>query len=175
MLCCTRNRTANGTDGPKEVSAQASGRRTTVSGVIGRLLTRNWMVVVAILVVALAAFAVYRLQGAFGSLDPSTPGGGADQIEPFNPKRVQLEVFGDPGATATITYTDVEAHPQQVMGAPLPWSYDDSTTSPAVLVNVQAQSNGSTLGCRITIDGVVKAERTVTTPNAYVYCLDKSG
>jgi len=136
---------------------------------------RGWLVWVTIGVVALAAFAVYRLHGAFGTLDVATPAGAADQIVPFNPKRVQLEVFGQPGATATITYTDVEAHPQRVDNAPLPWSYNDSTTTPAVLVNVQAQSNGSTLGCRITIDGVVKAERTVTMPDAYVYCLDKSG
>ncbi len=55
------------------------------------------------------------------------------------------------------------------------WSYAASTTTPAVLVNIQAQGDGSTLGCRITIDGVVKVERSETMPNAYVFCLDKSG
>jgi len=120
--------------------------------------------------------AVYRLQGAFGSnVNVKTPGGAADQIVPFNPKRVVLEVFGEPGATATITYTDVNAHPQRVDNAPLPWTYDDSTTTPAVLVNVQAQGDGSTLSCRITIDGVVKVEKTVDATNAYTFCLDKSG
>ncbi len=54
---------------------------------------------------------------------------------PFNPKQVQLEVFGEPGATATITYTDVNARPQRVDDAALPWSYEDSTTTPAVVVN----------------------------------------
>lgn len=142
---------------------------------LGSALTRRWLVWVTMAIVALAGFAVYRLQGAFGVLDTSTPGGAADQIVPFNPKRVQLEVFGDPGATATITYMDVESRPQRVDEAPLPWLYDDSTTTPAVLVNVQAQSDGSTLGCRITIDGVVKVERSERTPSAYVFCLDKSG
>ena len=74
--------------------------------------------------------AVYRLQGAFGPLNPATPAGDADQIVPFNPKRVQLEVFGDPGATATITYMDVDSRPQRVDDAALPWSYDGSTTTP---------------------------------------------
>lgn len=134
------------------------------------------MVLVTVLVVGLAGFAVYRLQGAFGSHDDtSTPGGAADQIVPFNPKRVLLEVFGDPGTTATITYMDVDSSPQRVDGAMLPWSYDGSTTTPAVLLNLQAQGTGYTLGCRITVDGVVKVERTSEGASAYVYCLDKSG
>lgn len=134
------------------------------------------MVLVTVLVVGLAGFAVYRLQGAFGSHDDtSTPGGAADEIVPFNPKRVLLEVFGDPGTTATITYMDVDSSPQRVDGAVLPWSYDGSTTTPAVLLNLQAQGTGYTLGCRITVDGVVKVERTSEGASAYVYCLDKSG
>lgn len=133
------------------------------------------MVLVAAAVVGLAGFAVYRLQGAFGSENQATPGGMADQIVPFNPKRVQIEVFGDPGATATITYTDVEARPQRADGVALPWTYDDTTTIPAVLANVQAQGDGYSLGCRITIDGVVKVENSSEGTSAFVYCLDKSG
>jgi hypothetical protein len=38
-----------------------------------------------------------------------------------------------------------------------------------------AQGNSDSLGCRITIDDVVKDERQVNTMNAYTYCLDKSG
>ena len=57
----------------------------------------------------------------------------------------------------------------------LPWSYDTTTTQPAVFVNVMAQGNSDSLGCRIIIDDVVKDERSVNTMNAYTYCLDKSG
>lgn len=143
---------------------------------MGRLAGRTWMVLVAVIVVGLAAFAVYRLQRAFGSVaEVATPGGVADQIVPFNPKRVRLEVFGEPGATATITYLDVNARPQRVDATALPWSYDDSTTTPAVLVNVQAQGDGDNLGCRITIDGAVKVERHSDAASAFVFCLDKSG
>ena len=143
---------------------------------LGSAVARGWLIWVTIAIVGIAAFAVYRLQDAFGSrVDAGAPGAVADQIVPFNPKRVTLEVFGDPGATATITYMDVESRPQRVDGAALPWSYDGSTTTPAVLLNLQAQGSGSTLGCRITVDGVVKVERSSDGTSAYVFCLDKSG
>jgi hypothetical protein len=144
-------------------------------GVLRSVAARGWLVWVTIAVVGLAAFAVYRLQGAFGSQNTATPPGAADQIVPFDPKRVQLEVFGDPGASATITYMDVNSRPQRVDDVTLPWSYDDSTTTPAVLLNLQAQTSGYTLGCRITVDGIVKVERSASQPSAYVFCLDKSG
>jgi hypothetical protein len=134
------------------------------------------MVLVAVVVVALAGFAVYRLNGIFGSQDvTSTPSNAANEIVPFNPKRVVMEVFGPPGTVATITYLDVNAQPQRVDGATLPWTYDTTTTQPTVFVNVSAQGDSDSLGCRIKIDDVVKDERTVNTLNAYTYCLDKSG
>ena len=144
---------------------------------VGRtVIARGWMFIVAAVVVAAAAFAVYRLHGVFGSnVNTATPGGGAGEIAPFNPKSVLLEVFGEPGATARISYTDVHAQPQHIESTPLPWSYEDTTTTPAVITNVMAQSDGSSLGCRITIDGQVKVEKVVEAPSAYTYCLDKSG
>jgi hypothetical protein len=143
---------------------------------IGSRLLRRWMLLVAVVVVALAGFAVYRLNGIFGSEDVvSTPSNAANEIVPFNPKRVVMEVFGPPGAVATITYLDVNAQPQRVDDATLPWVYDMTTTQPTVFVNVAAQGDGDSLGCRIKIDDVVKDERTVNSLNAYTYCLDKSG
>lgn len=134
------------------------------------------MALVAIVVVAVAGFTVFRLHGIFGSHDvTSTPDNAANQIVPFNPKHVLMEVFGPPGTVATITYLDVDAQPQRVDNIALPWSYDTTTTQPAVFVNVAAQGNSDSIGCRITIDDVVKDERSVNTLNAYTYCLDKSG
>jgi len=143
---------------------------------LARVLSRHWMLVVAVVVVAVAGFAVYRLHGVFGSRDvTATEGAGLDQTEPFDPKRVVLEVFGPPGTVASISYLDINAQPQHVDGASLPWSYDATTTQPAVFVNVQAQGDSDSIGCRIKIDDVVKDERTVEMLNAYTYCLDKSG
>jgi hypothetical protein len=134
------------------------------------------MPLVAVLVVVVAGFAVYRLNGIFASQDvTSTPAGIADEAAPFNPKHVVLEVFGPPGTVATITYLDVNTQPQRADSVTLPWTYDTTTTQPAVFVNLQAQGNGNSIGCRIKIDDVVKDERTVNTVNPYAYCLDKSG
>ncbi|OBF10819.1 hypothetical protein A5775_16775 [Mycobacterium sp. 852002-10029_SCH5224772] len=134
------------------------------------------MVIVTVLVVALAGFGIYRLHGIFGShTNTSASSGLAGEIVPFNPKQVVLEVFGAPGAVATINYLDVNAQPQQVKDAPLPWSFTITTTEPAVIGNVVAQGNGDTLGCRITVNGEVKDQRTVNKVDAYTFCLDKSG
>jgi hypothetical protein len=134
------------------------------------------MVIVTILVVVIAAFGIYRLHGIFGSDDKSSANSGlSNEIVPFNPKQVLLEVFGAPGAVATINYLDVNANPQQVKNAPLPWSFTITTTEPAVVANVVAQGDGDTLGCRITVNGEVKDQRTVNKVDAYTFCLDKSG
>jgi hypothetical protein len=143
---------------------------------IARRLGRRWTLLVAVAVIAIAAFAVYRLHGIFGSEDvTATPSGSDTDIVPFNPKHVVLDVYGPAGATATITYLDVHAQPQHALDAALPWSYDAVTTDPAVFVNVAAQGDGDWIGCRIVIDGVVKSERRVDTLNAFTSCLDKSG
>jgi Mycobacterium membrane protein len=54
----------------------------------------------------------------------STGSGAANDITPFNPKHLVLEVFGPPGVVATISYMDVNAQPQRVDDTALLWSYD---------------------------------------------------
>jgi hypothetical protein len=143
---------------------------------IGRRLSQRWMLLVTVVVLAAAGFVVYRLHGVFASHDvTSTPSGSVNDIVPFNPKHVVMEVFGPPGTVATITYLDVNAQPQRADAVTLPWAYDTTTTQPAVFVNVAAQGNSDSIGCRIKIDDVVKDQRSVNTLNAFTYCLDKSG
>lgn len=133
------------------------------------------MVLVAVVVVAVAGFCVYRLHGVFGANNNTSAGGGiSDQTEPFSPKRITLEVFGDSGAVATINYVDINVQPQQVLNTPLPWSLTMVTTQPGAFSNLVAQGNSDSLGCRITVDGDVKDERIVNQVNAYTFCLVKS-
>jgi hypothetical protein len=48
------------------------------------------------------------------------------------------------------------------------------TTAPAASPNIIAQSDGDTITCRITEDGVVEDERTIDGVNAQTFCLVKS-
>jgi Mycobacterium membrane protein len=126
-----------------------------------------------LLVVAVAGFCAYRLHGIFGFHNStSTAGGFSNKSAPFNPKPVVLEVFGPPGTVASTSYLDVNAQPQRVDDTAQPWSYDVTTTEPAVFANVVAQGDSDSIGCPIIVDGVVKNERSV---NTYTLCLDKSG
>ena len=76
---------------------------------------------------------------------------------------------------ASINNLDVNPQPQRVDDTVLPWSYDVTTTEPAVFANIVVQGDSDSIGCRIIIDGAVKDERSVKTLNAYTFCLDRSG
>ena len=131
---------------------------------------------VAVVVVAVAGFCVYRLHGIFASHYTTSAGGGSSDLnDPFSPKHITLEVFGPPGAMATINYVDINVQPQQVVNAALPWSLTMVTTQPGAFSNLVAQGDSDSLGCRISVDGEVKDERTFNEVNAYTFCLVKSG
>ena len=56
------------------------------------------MLLVAVAVVAVAGFCVYRLHGIFGSHHSTSAASAiSNDITPFNPKHVILEVFGATG------------------------------------------------------------------------------
>lgn len=40
--------------------------------------------------------------------------------------------------------------------------------------NIVAQGNSNTIGCRIVVDGVVKAEKVTHEVNAFTYCVLKA-
>jgi MmpS family membrane protein len=141
---------------------------------VSSLVKSGWMLLVAVVVVAVAGFAVYRLHGVFGSHNNTSTASGVSNDVVFNPKHITLEVFGDPGTMATINYVDINIQPQQVRNASLPWSLTMVTTQPGAFSNLVAQGNSNSLGCRITVDGEVKDERIVNAVNAYTFCLVKS-
>ncbi|OBI79418.1 MmpS family transport accessory protein [Mycobacterium sp. E740] len=138
-------------------------------------MRQRWSVVVAVIVVALVGFSIYRLHGIFGSNNViSRPGADALENTGYNPKRVLFEVFGTPGSVATINYLDENAEPQRVDDAPLPWSQTLTTDEPTLFADLRAQGDGTSIGCRITVNGVVKDERSTDKVNGYISCLDKT-
>ncbi len=148
-----------------------SGPRT---GAIIRALKRAWIPLVLVVVLALSGLIVSRLHKIFGSQDLNANAGKGIEIVQFNPKVVVYDVTGPPGATANINYWDENANTHQVNAAPLPWSTTISTTLPAVSANIMAQSDGSEISCKITVDGVVREQQNSNGHNAQTFCLVKS-
>jgi hypothetical protein len=142
---------------------------------LGRFVRRRWTVIVTVVVLAIVSFSVYRLHGIFGSNNVvSRPSADALQNTGYNPKRVLFEVFGTPGTIATINYLDQNAHPQRVDDVTLPWSTTLTTDDPTMFADLRAQGDGDTIGCRITVNDIVKDERSTNNVNGYIACLDKS-
>ncbi|WP_083185177.1 MmpS family transport accessory protein [Mycobacterium malmoense] len=153
------------------VARPDSGPRT---GAVTRVLKRAWIPLVLVVVLALSALIVSRLHKIFGSQDLNANAGKGIEIVQFNPKVVVYDITGPPGATANINYWDENANTHQVNAAPLPWSTTISTTLPSVSANIMAQSDSSEIGCKITVDGVVREQHSSNGHNAQTFCLVKS-
>ena len=116
-----------------------------------------------------------RLHGIFGSEKQlSYADTRVDEDKPFNPKHLTYEVFGPPGTVADISYFDVNGEPQHLTGASLPWSLEFPITAATAVGNVIAQGDSDSIGCRILVDGVAKAEKTTHEVNAFTFCLLKA-
>ncbi|WP_197516919.1 MULTISPECIES: MmpS family transport accessory protein [unclassified Mycobacterium] len=139
-----------------------------------RALRRAWIPLVLVVVLAVSTLVVSRLHRIFGSQDLNANAGKGIEIVQFNPKVVVYDVSGPPGSTANINYWDENANTHQINNAPLPWSTTISTTLPSVSANIMAQSDGSRIGCKITVDGIVRDSQNSDGHNAQTFCLVKS-
>jgi len=139
-------------------------------------VSRYWLLLVVLVSLAIGGFVVHRMHGVFGSDTEITREGSgiANDAKPFNPKRVTYEVYGPAGALATINYLDLSANPQSIKQVPLPWTLTLTTTAPATSPILLAQGNSATIGCRITVDGKVKDEKTASGVDAFTFCQVKS-
>ena len=116
-----------------------------------------------------------RLHGIFGSEQHvSYSDTRQDEAKPFNPKHLRYEVFGPPGTVAEISYFDVNGDPQRLKDVELPWSLEFAMTAATVAGNVVAQGDSDSIGCRILVDGVVKAEKVTNEVSAFTFCLLKA-
>jgi Mycobacterium membrane protein len=154
--------------------ASRKGRRNQRIGVFGAL-RRLWIPLVMVAVLAGGGFAVSRLHGLFGS-DTSVPYSDTrNNTKPFNPKRMRYELFGPPGTVAQISYFDESGDPKHEGAVTLPWSLEFPLSTAAGIGSIAAQGDSSTIGCRIMVDGVVKAENTSTHEvSSFVSCMLKA-
>ncbi|WP_421841985.1 MmpS family protein [Mycobacterium sp.] len=140
-----------------------------------RVLRRLWIPLVILVVIASGGFTVARLHRVFGSEKRvSYADTRIDDNAPFDPKHLTYEVFGPPGTVAQISYFDGNGDPQHVNGAKLPWSLEFPVTRLTTAGSLVAQGNNDSIGCRISLDGVVKAEKTTHQVEAFTFCLLKS-
>ncbi|BBZ35748.1 MmpS family transport accessory protein [Mycolicibacterium confluentis] len=139
-----------------------------------KVLKKVWLPLVIVIVMLIGGMTVSRIRTFFGADDGSgLSAAPVEDTEPFNPKVVKYEIWGD-GSYADVNYLDLDAEPQRVDGAGLPWTLVLESTAPSVFPNIVAQGDSSTITCRITVDDEVKDERTVSGVNAQTYCLVKS-
>jgi hypothetical protein len=139
------------------------------------VLKRLWIPLVILVVIGAGGLTVSRLHGIFGSEKrPSYADTRINDAKPFNPKYLTYEVFGPPGTVAEISYFDANADPQRVDGARLPWSMKFAMTEATATGSIVAQGDSDSIGCRIVVDGKVKAERISNEVNAFTFCLLKA-
>ena len=128
-----------------------------------------------LVVIGAAGLTVARLHGIFGSEKrPSYADTKVNDAKPFDPKQLTYEVFGPPGTVAEISYFDVDGDPRLIRGASLPWALNFPITQAAVAGSLVAQGDSDSIGCRIVVDGEVKAERISNEVNAFTFCLLKA-
>lgn len=135
------------------------------------VLRRIWIPLLVLAVVGASGYTVSRLHGVFGSQSwPVYADSETQERQPYDPKQALYEVFGPPGTVANISYFDVDAEPQFIRGVDLPWSLTFPLSETAAMINVVAQGDSGTIGCRITVDDEVKDERITHGVSAFTYC-----
>jgi hypothetical protein len=154
--------------------ALADDGKGDASVLLFRLVRKAWLPLLIAAVVLVGVFAVARVKTFFAAHDTGVlTSPRLETAKPFKPKVVKYEIFGS-ASTANVNYLDLSADPKRIDDAPLPWTLVLSTTAPSVFPNISAQSDGDTLGCRITIDNEVKDENVTTGVHALTFCLVKS-
>jgi hypothetical protein len=144
-----------------------------------RLLTRAWLPLLLVVVVALGAYAVLRVRGDIGGHELSGGGaaGGGGFTDPFNPKHITYEISSpsSSGGGVSVDYLDENGQPHHV-DASLPWSFTIVTTLPSMSANIVAQADPSVsdLRCRVVVDGQVRDDRSSDEYKPFIYCLVKS-
>jgi hypothetical protein len=138
-------------------------------------LGRLWIPLVVIAVLVAGGLTVYRLHGVFGSEKSVSYGDTKnDKGKPYNPKKMKYEIFGPPGTSAQISYFDENGNPVHT-DATLPWSLEFPISAAAGVGSIAAQADSDTIGCRISVDGVVKDEKTTTHEvSSFISCLLKA-
>jgi Mycobacterium membrane protein len=141
--------------------------RRSRSRVFGKL----WLPAVVLAVIAIVGYGVSTVRH-LNEVITNPPAASAipATVVQINPKNVTYEVFGSLGNGGKVTYADLNSQPIEVTLASLPWSHSETTMAASATLSLVAQVDGSSVGCRILVDGEVRDEQSVSHEGAAVAC-----
>jgi hypothetical protein len=84
-------------------------------------------------------------------------------------KTIVYEIISD-SDLKSVTYFDANSEIQQETDTSAPWTKTVTNTSTYAIAGLGAQTDGTSVTCRITVDGKVKDEKTSTGKYAVVNC-----
>jgi hypothetical protein len=131
------------------------------------------MPLVTVVALALGAVAMVKVH-QFSSPPPVITVNEPAAPPEFSIKRLTYELSGSVGQGGMLVWVDIDGHPHQVDLTALPWSHTEATTLTVVSGSISAQVHGGQVGCRLLVNGVVRAEQSDTHQDAHVFCLVKS-
>lgn len=136
-----------------------------------RVLGKLWLPLVILAIVLVAGYGVLEVRGLSADISsPPTASSIPHTVVQINPKNVVYEVFGNLGGGGKVAYANLAGEPVNVSLTSLPWSYSETTMSAAATLSLVAQVEGSSLGCRIIVDGEVRDEHIIDHQSAAVAC-----
>ncbi|MGW0249390.1 MmpS family transport accessory protein [Nocardia goodfellowii] len=108
---------------------------------------------------------------------PGSPTLPAAPIPPLTPgtssakgKAITYEIISDSAELNSVTYFDGNSELKQETNAAAPWSKAVTNSSTVAMIGLGAQTNGTSVTCRIIVDGKVADEQTATGKYAVVNC-----
>ncbi|OBI47976.1 MmpS family transport accessory protein [Mycobacterium sp. E796] len=138
-----------------------------------RVLARVWLPLVAVIALGVGGVAMYKVH-QFSEPPPVITVNQPAAPPEFSIKRLTYELFGSVGEGGMLVWVDINGHPHRVDLTSLPWSHTEATTLTVVSGSLSAQVHGGQVGCRLRVNGVIRAEQSDTNQDAHVYCLVKS-
>ena len=143
-------------------------KRRSRSRIFGKL----WLPAVVLGVIALVGYGVNTVRHLNEAITnpPAAAAAIPATVVQINPKNVTYEVFGNLGDGGKVTYADLNSQPIEVTLASLPWSVSETTMASSASLSLVAQVDGSSVGCRILVDGQVRDEQSVSHEGAAVAC-----
>jgi hypothetical protein len=151
----------------KELGVERGLKKRKRSPNLGRL----WLPVVVLGVVGIVGYGVTTVRHSSDEItNPTAEVSIPPTVVQINPKDVTYEVFGNLGGSGKVTYADLDSQPIEVTLDSLPWSHSETTMAASASLSLVVQVEGDEVGCRISVDGKIRDEQSVSHQGAAAAC-----